>query len=402
MQRNSFKFFAEIFCYSSMALILNFFLALSLLSLSVLADDDIHSMTECPPWHFYNTTSNDCQCYHNHLLDVSVRCNPSIPGIFIFLGHCMTYDTKDKGTYIAKCYYFQLHHGNVTPDGYLSLPNISSELNDYMCGAMNRKGIVCGECIDGFGPSLTSYGYKCVKCKNSWRGVLLYMLIQFVPISLFYILMFIFRISLTSSPMTCYILYSQLVVYVLFKDPEIISRVFLETRDSKVVDIFIKTLAAVYGVWNMEVFNYILPPICISTRFSIIHIEVLGFLSAFYLLFLTVLSWLCIELHDRNFRLIVLLCKPFNWCSNKLNKTFNVKRDIIEIFSTFLYLAYTKLTYQSVKMLSSQYIFNDGVHYRRVSLYDPTQQAYPLCCSVSICANSVCHSTTTSFAFLSD
>ena len=68
----------------------------------------------------------------------------------------MTYE-KYVGTFLAKCFDFQLPYGNITADGQFLLPSNVSQLNDYMCGPMN---IVCSECIDGYGPSVTSYEYK--------------------------------------------------------------------------------------------------------------------------------------------------------------------------------------------------------------------------------------------------
>ena len=46
-----------------------------------------------------------------------------------------------------------------------------SELNNCMCGPPNRKGLVCSECADGFGPSVTSFGYKCANCTDHRYGV---------------------------------------------------------------------------------------------------------------------------------------------------------------------------------------------------------------------------------------
>ena len=57
---------------------------------------------------------------------------------------------------------------------FVQLPSNVCELNDYMCGHMNRKGIVCSECVDGFGPYVTSFGYKCANCSKPWSGVALY------------------------------------------------------------------------------------------------------------------------------------------------------------------------------------------------------------------------------------
>ena len=54
-----------------------------------------------------------------------------------------------------------------------------------MCGPLNRKGLVCSECTDGFGPSVTSFGYtKGIKCGNEWYRVPLFLIYEFVPVTL--------------------------------------------------------------------------------------------------------------------------------------------------------------------------------------------------------------------------
>ena len=68
----------------------------------------------------------------------------------------MTHE-EGEGTVVGRYQYFEIrgHNKSETP-GFISLPDNVSELNDYMCGPMNRKGFVCSECIEGFGPSFTS------------------------------------------------------------------------------------------------------------------------------------------------------------------------------------------------------------------------------------------------------
>ena len=188
---------------------------LLLLPLPIVFSTTIVSSEECPPWYSYNTTTNHCQCYQGNWLGKDIHCSED--GILLEVGNCMTYE-RNVGTFFAKCYYFQLPCGNITADGYFQLPNNVSELNDYMCGHMNRKGIVCSECIDGFGPSVMSFGYKCANCSKAWSGMALYILVELVPITVFYILILTFWINMTSAPMTGFILYSQLVVYTIFKD----------------------------------------------------------------------------------------------------------------------------------------------------------------------------------------
>ena len=65
----------------------------------------------------------------------------------------MTYDEETNTVSASFCTYFALDGHNISEPGFISLPENVSELNDYMCGPMNRKGLVCSECIDGYGTS---------------------------------------------------------------------------------------------------------------------------------------------------------------------------------------------------------------------------------------------------------
>ena len=98
----------------------------------------------------------------------------------------------------------------------------------------------------------------------------------------------------------------------------------------------------------------------------------LSCLSALYPLFLVVLTWICVELHGHNFRPLVLLWRPFHRCFVRLRKGWDTRNDIIDVFSTFLLLAYNKLAYKSVQLLGSQYVIKNGKPYAEVNLYDPS------------------------------
>ena len=156
--------------------------------------------------------NGDCQVWYDYMKCVNKSALLSI-------GHCMT-NKEGKGTYAMECVYFQLKGHKVAENGYIKLPRNISELNDYMCQPMNRKGFLCKDCIDSFGPSLTSVGFKCSNCTGMWYGVPLYLLLQFAPPTLFYLIILAFHIHLASAPMTCFIMYSQLRSVELLYDPQ--------------------------------------------------------------------------------------------------------------------------------------------------------------------------------------
>ena len=78
--------------------------------------------------------------------------------------------------------------------------------------------------------------------------------------------------------------------------------------------------------------------------------------SAFYPILLICLTWLCIELHDRNgFRPLVWLWRPFHRCFVWLWRSWDTKGDIIDVFTTvffvfffFFIFSYSKILYQTV------------------------------------------------------
>ena len=92
--------------------------------------------------------------------------------------------------------YLKGHNVTKLKDGYyVLLPDNISELNRYMCGPLNRE--------------------------DTWYNLLLYpyiILLQFIPITVFCLLILVFQIRLTSAPMTCFIMYSQLVVLAFCED----------------------------------------------------------------------------------------------------------------------------------------------------------------------------------------
>ena len=117
----------------------------------------------------------------------------------------MTYNDVNKVVSTVGCPSF---HGNgykfATP-GHILLPKNLIQLNQYVCSPLKRKGFLCSECVDGFGPSVTSFRNRCVNCINAWHGVPLFLFLEFVPITVFYLIIVVFQISFTSPPMPCLI-----------------------------------------------------------------------------------------------------------------------------------------------------------------------------------------------------
>ena len=131
----------------------------------------------CASWYYVDPSTRECKCYSRKNL---IQCTDE--GTLLRIGYCTTY-TENEGLFVARCPYFKVkryaHIQSRKDPQYVILPQNLSQLNDYMCGPMNRKGYLCSECIDGFSPSFTSPDYMlCSNCTASrYYGVPLYVLI---------------------------------------------------------------------------------------------------------------------------------------------------------------------------------------------------------------------------------
>ena len=314
-----------------------------------------HGGDQCHPWSFYNETLRGCQCYNSPVIKYD-----HVPTDHHYILHCsqrrvllnilcwMT--TEENGTYyIGQHHYYSFNPSAIVDGLYVMLPDNASELNDFMCGPVNRKGRVCSECIDGFAPSVTSIGFQCSNCTTStWYGVLLYSFLEFVPITVFYLVIYFFRVSLTSSPLTYCVMYSQLSNYGFTQKP------VLTMLQSSHEITFLKILITFHGVWNLDFFRYIIPPFCVSPNLKFIHVFFLGYISALYPLLLIGLTWVSMQSYSCSI-------KPLTWLWNKVScrrATKDSKTTITDIFATFFLLSYSKLCFISMMTLGRSYTIN--------------------------------------------
>lgn len=320
---------------------------------------------ECPPGFLYYNGTNECECYPNPnvVCDENFRDRASLT-----FGFCMTYE-EGEGTFFGLCISFLAHGRNVSNRAFLNLPGNLTDLNDYMCGPMNRQGIICSKCIDGFAPAITSLGFQCSNCTNAWYGIPLFLVLEFVPITVFFLIIVSFGFSVTSAPMTSFVLFSQLAAHLFTAFTSLTA--ILENEYGNGLLYFIKVVTSFYGIWNLDFFRYVIPPFCISPHLKLIHIFSFYYISAFYPLVLIGITWICIELHSRNFKFLTWIWQYVRKCNCHTRKQMNKKSTVIEVFATFFLLSYTKLFFTSFYFLIYITIEKDGSLFKYASGLDP-------------------------------
>ena len=318
------------------------------------------------------TLINDCEYIMNNLIR---WCGNAW---HLRVGGCATYDNSSGMISVTICPYFKPDCFSVISYGryfhYIRLPDNLSELNDYLCGPMNRKGRVCSECMDGYGPAVMSAGFdiQCSNCTGSWYGVPLFLFLEFFPTTVFYLIILIFQVNITSGTITCYILYSQLVVIVYdrFSAGDIYDVTDIFVTASASSKLFFKILLTTYDIWNLRFFRYLLPPFCISSRLKPIHLIFLSYIPVFYPLYLIVATWIGVDLYDRNFKPLVCLCRPLVTFLVRMRRSWNARSDLINVFASFFLLSFSKVLFQFIYLVTYQRIYYSGARYAYVLQYD--------------------------------
>ena len=325
----------------------------------------------CPTWFYYNNTTQQCEC--GAPFSGKVHCNQQERKAEIENGFCAT-STEQEGQYYAG--YCPLRHTeNKTDRMFSELPSDPDLLNDTMCGPYNRKGLLCGRCIDGYGPAVYSLNMKCANCSRLSTGyaISLYLVLEFIPITLFFICVVIFRLDITAGPLLGYVLFCQAYVFVILYEDLYIYDYILSHVSAPIQMLFYSSLT-LSGSWTLQFGKFTTPPFCISEKLTGIHIQMLSLVSSIYPLVLVIITCILMELHSRNCRIIWNLWKPFNVFPTKLKIPMATTDAVIHAFATLILLTATTLTYNMSAIATNTPVYRSigSTLYKTVVYSDPT------------------------------
>ena len=140
----------------------------------------------CPTWFTCNKHNSNCQCGNGH--GGIIACDDKTMTSAVLDCHCVTYEKETGYTFAGKCFYnCENHHSKKKNDQvYYSLPKNPEMLsNTSDCTFFNRRGKLCGDCEKGHSPLVFSYNLSCVRCPNGHKNWWKFILVAFVPLTLF-------------------------------------------------------------------------------------------------------------------------------------------------------------------------------------------------------------------------
>ena len=326
------------------------------------------ALGHCPIW-FRETNNESCECGNE--LGGQIKCDNS-QRVSIALNYCMTYDNTSQELLTGYCNY-QYHTRKFhKKDGriYIFLPSNITKLTE-MCKIYNQQGLLCGQCRNGYGIAINSLHKKCTKCSSLYAtGISLLLII--LPISIYYVIVVTCRLNCASGKFLGYTLFCQsFMLSVMLNNGFYYSILDSMGEPGKYTLWFSLSLSGVW--WYLKTFLYFVDPICFHRGMTSLQVVFIEFIYVLYPLLLILVTWLCIQLHARNFRLVVYFWKPFHKCFAGIRRNWSVSDSIVHAYATFFFLSFWGLIFASVSLLYSTDMYNiNGTLISTVVILDPT------------------------------
>ena len=299
----------------------------------------VEALSSCAPG-FNNKSGHGCECdnqFGNVLL-----CNGTTAKLQrgLWIG-------KPKGSHkvvVSSYPYFPRASMNT----YIELGKDWDTVDKQLCGHAKRTGSFCGKCIADHAPSINSLVPSCVECtmKKSEYYWTVYIGSEVVPVTLFFLVIMWFHISVTRGAINSFVLFAQLVTttFDINGDKNIpLKNNFMKLQESYKV---------LYNFWNLNLFFPVSRRYCLSPKLDTITVLSLHYLLAFYSLALIFVFYCLVRLYEHGIQPFYFLGKPIHYLLRFFRRRWNLSRSTVDAFSTFLVLSSTKFTLVSVYLLT--------------------------------------------------
>lgn len=263
-----------------------------------------------------------------------------------------------------------------------------SEVNQVVCGAIHRQGLLCRQCKDGYGLALYARKLECVECTNLPTALMwaLYLLLELLPLPFFFLLVVVMDVQVATPPLSAFVFYCQLFAELLRSNP------YLHTIIEHHSNTFLRLLTlTLVDVWNLSFFRHLIPTFCVSHDVDNLDSIYLDFAFAVFPLLFVLLVYVAMEMHARDVKVIVKLWRPFHRCFVSCRRTRNPQASMVNAFITFAILSMNKLMMLSLYSIYPVHLFRSGSNSTRSLFIDPlrkvgeTPQLIVLFCMTFLC-----------------
>ena len=322
---------------------------------------------ECPPGFYFSEGLCKCSVYKsNQEYRGIVKCDDNELVAYMKTGYWAGYEVVRNSTVLVT---------SDCPPGYCitnkstplvplpSTPN-ATELDMFICKPQNRMGRLCGECIDGYCISADFLIFRCIKSSpQQVNGVLILILSKYLPLTFFLCIIMFFNISLVNGPLNSFILFSQVLDAM---DVYSSGKIANSPNGGKQL---VTVCNFLYGIWNLNFLEMLIPPFCIFDSKSALPIITLEYISALHTLIVLVILFIIAprvkeKLFTSNDRSCCRCRAAVKKCYERyihLKKSANYRQgESISALTTLLVLCYVKLMAITTEIITPSVLYGPG------------------------------------------
>ena len=278
------------------------------------------------------------------------QCDVCGIGSDVFPKHqfCITSGSAD-GLVVGQC-----------PPAYNNVPVINwfdrNNLSDADSCRFHKSGRLCGGCTESYGVPLNSLHYICHDCsKSPIPGLILFILLEIFPVTLFILCIFVFGIDLSKGVTSGFVFYWQIITlnFQTWFYPSWFT--FSTAPDDKILNSNYTRIATfLYSVTNLDFLVIIFPdllPICISSRMESLGAIAFWYIVPLYALVVTavILTWL--TQYERGMLCVMFVTKPLHKCLARFWSRCSIKSLLMSSVASVYVLCFVQLAAISFKLL---------------------------------------------------
>ena len=308
------------------------------------------TLLSCPPGMVLRGGEKTASCQCGGHFNGIIQCNAT--GFYTKLqrGNWIgqyTYNNQSKIVASSSPYL-----NSISEELFIPLPNDTEELDLHLCHKINRKGTLCGKCRKGYGPTLQ---LDCIKCeeKDMFYMWCFYLLSEYVPLTLFFIIVIALDIRVTSAPANAFIFFAQVVPTVFTLN----GGGAIQLQHAGNILSYLYTLP--YDIWNLQFFGPLQKMICLSPHLSTLQVISITYLEAVYPLILIGLVTIFFWLYEKGVSPFVCLFRCLHTLLAKIQQKWKIQRSLIHTFASFILLSYSRFIFVSFYLLTTTPLITD-------------------------------------------
>ena len=301
-------------------------------------------ISHCGPGFVFNQTVKKCICSEDY---PDIRCEPNkfaaLPSNY-WAGY---YNNSSAETqynfYTGVCLAELCKPRSCNENGlYCRLPQSSDKemLEKTICGE-NRHGRLCGRCVQNTSVYYHSSDFTCGNTTNCQYGIPIYIASELLPVTIIFLVILIFNISLTSGAVYSFVFYIQILSSITITA---FGTIHIQNHITRGV---VNVIQISFGVISFDTRSGILLGFCIFQTNTIMNLFIMKYATLAYAFFLVIATILIMRIHSCYS--CVKLCRR---CGRR-----NIRGSIVDGLSAFLVLCYFQCAVVTSDILTPSHLY---------------------------------------------